>query len=106
MTRGETTITNDATDTEFHKALRWRVHDPEESLWVAATHRARAAEARGAVPVGDASFRARSQALGLEARAKRHDELAAACERHAADLQALEGKSFSRPPRAFHGFPP
>jgi hypothetical protein len=88
MISGETTIKNDAATTPFCKALRWRVHDPEEALWIAATHRARAAEARAAVPGHVASFRTRSQALGLEMRANRYDEMAAACERHAGSLQA------------------
>ena len=89
MISGETTIKNDAATTPFCKALRWRVHDPEEALWIAATHRARAGEARAAMPAHVASFPTHSQALGLEVRADRHDELAEACERHAASLQAI-----------------
>jgi len=88
MISGETTIKDDAATTPFGKALRWRVHDPEEALGIAATHRARAAEARAAVPGHIASFRTRSQALGLEMRANRHDEMAEVCEQHAASLQA------------------
>jgi hypothetical protein len=41
------------------------------------------------MPAHVASFLTHSQALGLEVRADRHDELAEACERHAASLQAM-----------------
>lgn len=77
-----------AKDTPFCIALRWRVHDLQEALSIAATHRARAAEARSGLPPAVGSFQARSRALGLETRAARHDEMAAVCERHAARLGA------------------
>ena len=60
-------------DTPFCKALRWRVHDPDEALWIAATHHRRAAEVRLRAP-------------GWEIQAIRHDQMAAICEEHAATL--------------------
>lgn len=60
-------------DTAFCKALRWRVHDPDEALGIAATHHRRAAEVRLRGP-------------GWEIQAARHDQMAAICEEHAAAL--------------------
>lgn len=80
-----------AADTPFCKALRWRVHDPAEALHIAAAHRRRAAKARDAIPAAIGSFRDRCRANGLEQRACQHDELAAVCEQHAANLQATGG---------------
>ncbi len=76
-------------DTSFHKALRWRVHDPDEALAIAASHRRQATEARCAVPDPIRDFRAQSQAAGLQHRAQCHDEIAEVCERHAEELAAL-----------------
>lgn len=58
----------DVSDTWFCKALRWRVHDSEEALFIAATHRRKAAELRD---------------RGLAAP---HDEMVHICEQHAANL--------------------
>lgn len=60
-------------DTAFCKALRWRVHDPNEALNIAATHHSRATEVRLRGP-------------GWEIQAARHDQMAAICETHAAAL--------------------
>jgi hypothetical protein len=79
-------------DTPFHKALRWRVHDPDEALAISATHRRRAAEARCAIPDPIRDFRGQSQAAGLHRRAQSHDEIAELCERHAEELAAKADK--------------
>ena len=71
----------DIADTPFYKALRWRVHDPDEALEIAATHRRRAAEERLGYP-------------GQEVQAARHDRMAAICEEHAATL--AEDRAWSR----------
>lgn len=73
-------------DTPFHRALRWRVHDPEEAMGLAASHRRQAAEARMCIPASIDSFRDRSRAAYLQQRAADHEEIAAVCERHAAEL--------------------
>ncbi len=77
-----------AKDTAFYKALRWRVRDPEEALFIAGTHRRRAAEARSGVPAVIDGYQDQCRAWGLEGVACRHDEIAAVCERHAARLRA------------------
>jgi len=95
MSTTETTIADETTAadepaaaTPFCKALRWRVHDPEEALSIAATHHRRAAEARSGIPDVIDNFLDRCKAAGLEQRACCHDEIAAVCERHAARLRA------------------
>jgi len=89
MSTTETTIADEpAAATPFCKALRWRVHDPEEALSIAATHHRRAAEARSGIPDVIDNFLDRCKAAGLEQRACCHDEIAAVCERHAARLRA------------------
>jgi len=60
-------------DTPFCEALRWRVHDADEALGIAATHRGRAADARLRHP-------------GWKIQATCHDQMAAICEAHAAAL--------------------
>jgi len=77
-----------AKDTAFYKALCWRVRDPEKALFIAGTHRRRAAEARSGVPAVIESYQDQCRAWGLEGVACRHDEIADVCERHAARLQA------------------
>ena len=77
-------------DTPFHRALRWRVHDPEEALWIAASHRRQAAEARACIPDPIGSFRDESRALGLEQRAVHHEEIATNCEQHASDIAVTD----------------
>lgn len=92
MDTAETTIADEpAAATPFCKALRWRVHNAEEALSIAATHRGRAAEARSGIPPVTGSFLDRCVATSLEQRACRHEEIAAVCERHAARLQAGAG---------------
>lgn len=92
MDTAETTIADEpAAAAPFCKALRWRVHDPEEALSIAATHRGRAAKARSGIPPVTCSFLDRCVATSLEQRACRHEEIAAVCERHAARLQAGAG---------------
>ncbi len=81
------TMLDEAADTPFCKALRWRVHEPEEALWIAATHRTRAREARSAIPARIDNCSDRSRALGLEGRAASRDQMAAICEQHAASLR-------------------
>jgi len=95
MSTTETTIADETTPadepaaaTPFCKALRWRVHDPEEALSIAATHHRRAAEARSGIPDVIDNFLDRCKAAGLEQRAYCHEEIAALCERHAARLRA------------------
>ncbi len=89
MSTTETAIADEpATTTPFCKALRWRVHDPEEALSIAATHHRRATEARSGIPDVIDNFLDRSRAVSLEQRACCHDEIAAVCERHAARLRA------------------
>ncbi len=87
MATDDARILDETADTPFCKALRWRVHDPEEALWIAATHRTRAREARSSAPANSDNFYDRSRALGLEGRAASHDQLAAICEQHAANLR-------------------
>ncbi len=87
MAMNDATILDDTADPPFCKALRWRVHDPEEALWIAATHRTRAREARGAIPARIDNFYDRSRVLGLEGRAASHDQLGAICEQHASNLR-------------------
>ena len=65
-------------DTWFHKALKWRVHDPDEAAHIASTHHRRAAETR-------------SRGHGWEIQAQRHDDMASICEAHAAALQQEAG---------------
>lgn len=92
MNTADTTIADEpAAAAPFCKALRWRVHDPEEALSIAATHRGRAAEARSGIPPVTSSFLDRCLAMSLEQRGCRHQEIAAVCERHAARLQAAAG---------------
>lgn len=96
MSTTETTIADEtraddeepAAGTRFYKALHWQVYDPEEALWIAATHRRRAAEARSGIPVIVDTYQRRCMAAGLEQRACREEEIAAVCERHAARLRA------------------
>ncbi len=89
MSTAETTIADEpAAATPFCKALRWRVHGPEEALSIAATHRGRAADARSGIPDVIDNFLDSCKAASLEQRACRHDEIAAVCERHAARLRA------------------
>ena len=89
MSTTETTIADEpAAATPFCKALRWRVHGPEEALSIAATHRGRAADARSGIPDVIDNFLDSCKAASLEQRACRHDEIAAVCERHAARLRA------------------
>ena len=76
--------------TPFGKALRWRVHDPGEALRLAASHRRQAADARRCIPADAVNFRDRSRALGLESRARQHDQLAEVCEQHMRVLQGVE----------------
>lgn len=73
MSDGTNLTDPEIANTPFRKALRWRVHDPDEALGIAATHRKRAAEARLRHP-------------GWEVQAARHDQMAAICEAHAAAL--------------------
>lgn len=80
-------ILDETADTPFCKALRWRVHDPEEALWIAATHRTRAREARSAISARIDNFSDRSRALDLQGGAASHDQMAAICEQHAANLR-------------------
>ena len=87
MATHHATILDETADTPFCKALRWRVQDPEEALWIAAKHRTRAREARSVIPARIDNFHDRSQALGLEGRAASHDQLAAICEQHAINLR-------------------
>ena len=54
--------------TRFCASLRWRVHDPEETLLIAATHRRKAAALRD---------------RGLAAQ---HELIVSVCEQHAKDL--------------------
>ena len=92
MNTAETTIADEpAAATLFCKALRWRVHDPEEALSIAAKHRSRAAEARSGILPVTGNLLDRCVAAGLEQRAFRHEKIAAVCERHAARLQAAAG---------------
>ena len=86
MDHNQTLIDPELAATPFYKALRWRVHDPEDALWIAATHRRHAADARSQTAAIE-SFRDWSRATGLESQASQHDEMARLCERHAADLQ-------------------
>jgi hypothetical protein len=81
---------NDGDNTPFSKALRWRVHDPEEALGIAATHHRRAAEARARKPVTVDSFQDQSAAAWQDRRAAAHDAMAEACERHAATLRGRQ----------------
>jgi hypothetical protein len=71
----------------FVKALRWRVYDPEEAFWIAASHRFHAAEARSAVPQSIECYRDQCLAANLESRAEVHEQLAAICEQHASRLR-------------------
>jgi len=80
-----------AKDTVFCKTLRSRVHDPEEAVFVARTHRRRAAEARGGIPAVIRSFQDDSRARHLESVARNHDEIIAACERHETRLRVAAG---------------
>lgn len=82
-------------DSPFHKALRWRVHDPDEALAIAASHRRQATEARCAIPDPIHDFRAQSQAAGLRHRARCHDEIAEVCGRHAEELTNIRQASLS-----------
>ena len=59
----------DVSDTRFCKALRSRVYDPEEALFIAATHRRKATE------------------LHQRGLAAPHDEMVHVCEQHAANLE-------------------
>ena len=89
-----TSADHPAAATPFHKALRWRVHDPEEALSIAATHRRRAAEARSNIPPLTRGILDRCMATSLEQRACRHNEIVAVCEQHARCLRdATEGAS-------------
>ena len=62
-------------DIWFCKALRWRVHDPDEARHIAASHRNHAIRFRSGHP-------------GWEPQAARHDQMAAICEEHATALNA------------------
>ncbi len=77
-----------AKDTRFYKVLRTCVHDPEEAVFVAVTHRRRAVEARGGIPAVIRNFQDDSRARYLESVARNHDEIVAVCERHEARLRA------------------
>jgi len=85
---GEATGDEPAKDTPFYKILRTWVRDPEEAVFVAATHRRRAAEARSGIPMVIRDFQDDSRARYLESVARNHDEIVAACERHEARLRA------------------
>lgn len=69
--------------TPFCKALRWRVHDVDEALGIAATHRMRAADERLRHPA-------------WEIQATRHDQMAAICEAHAAALAGSQSAAKAR----------
>ena len=74
-------------DTPFYKALKWRVHSPDEADHIAATHRHKAAEARGGIPAMAATYQNQCRAAPLESRARNHDAIIAVCNRHAARLR-------------------
>lgn len=76
-----------AKDTPFYQALLWRVHDPEEAVHIARTHRRHAAEARACIPDVIRNHQQQCVAAGVEQRARSHEEIAAVCERHAARLR-------------------
>ena len=77
-----------AKDTPFYKALVCRVHHPDETLHIAATHRHRVAEARAGIPAEIETYQDQCRAALLNGRAENHDAIAAVCLRHAARLQA------------------
>jgi len=64
------------------------VHDPEEAVFVAGTHRRRAAEARSGIPAVIRNFQDDFRARDLESVACNHDEIVVVCERHEARLRA------------------
>lgn len=76
-----------AKNTWFYQSLSWRVHDPDEALHIAATHRRHAAEARTCIPDVILNYQQQCVAAGAEQRAGNHDEIVAVCERHAARLR-------------------
>ena len=92
-----TTAADPSYDTHFYKVLRWRVHNPEEALALANSHRAQAADARASKPVSIDSFYDQSRDAGCESRASTHDEMADICERHAANLQDVAATSVDAP---------
>jgi len=85
---GEAIGDEPAKDTAFYKILGTRAHDPEEAVFVARTHRRRAAEARSGIPMVIRDFQDDSRARYLESVARNHDEIVAVCERHEARLRA------------------
>jgi len=91
-----------AKDTAFYKALCWRVRDPEEAVFIARTHRRRAAEARSGIPAVIEGYQDQCRAWGLEGVACRHDEIADVCERHAARLRAASCPASARDPATAH----
>lgn len=75
MSSEPTVITADTAATRFCTSLRWRVHDPEEALSIAATHRRKAA------------------ALQDRGLADQHGLIATICEQHAENLTEAAARS-------------
>ena len=75
-------------DTWFYRVLIWRVHDPDEALHIAITHRRLAAEARAATPASLDTFHEKCRARLFESRAWNHDQIVEVCGRHEARLRA------------------
>ena len=74
-----TPLADEHRETRFVKAVRWRIHDPEEAEHVARSHDGHAARVRGHAPA-------------MRGEAEQHDLMAAICREHAQALRSARAR--------------